>query len=247
MKRPKNQRILQDDVEAGNHEMSSFEPPEMVEKDERSIENENQKKAERNFFSLKASVLALFIPSVVGKKTYSFLLISLTSYTMRTLAFLLSLLLAYFNTIPAGTFLFHCVPQLPDSPHGHNMTPCFSLSDCFQSQEGWSGQKVRICGEEDPPWMTILGAGVFVLGILSLFGTFYLHKISDYEYLFSVSKTYCWWFKFPLPCCLKGVLSPIIHRSMLFTILDKYPDSEASAKLEDIFTVASNNNENLVN
>ena len=136
MKGPKNKRILQDDVEEANHEMSSFVPPEMVAKDERSIENENQKKAERNFFSLNAAVLALFIPCVVGKKTYSFLLISLISYSLRTLAFLLSLLLAYFNTVPAGTFLFHCVLQLPDSPHGHNMTPCFSLTDCFESQEG---------------------------------------------------------------------------------------------------------------
>ena len=34
----------------------------------------------RNFFSLKSSILALWVPCVIGKTKYSFLLISLTSF-----------------------------------------------------------------------------------------------------------------------------------------------------------------------
>eukprot|EP00091_Calanus_sinicus_P010869 TRINITY_DN24920_c0_g1_i1.p1 TRINITY_DN24920_c0_g1~~TRINITY_DN24920_c0_g1_i1.p1 ORF type:complete len:157 (-),score=43.65 TRINITY_DN24920_c0_g1_i1:38-508(-) len=134
----------------------------MLETDERKNAKDNQEQVKRNFFSVKAAAFSLFVPCVVGKKSYTFLLTSLTSFSVRTLAFLLSLLLAYCNTTPAGTFLFHCVPQMPGSPHGahYNITPCYSLSACFGSQEDWTGQKVRVCGDEDYPWMIILGAGV---------------------------------------------------------------------------------------
>ena len=80
--------------------------------DEAHIENGIKKmKAERNFFSLKASILSLWVPCVVGKTDYSFLLISLTSFTVRTLAFILSLFLAFWNILPSGTFIVHCSPK----------------------------------------------------------------------------------------------------------------------------------------
>ena len=41
-------------------------------------------KTEGNFFTIKAAVIGLWIPCVVGKKEYTFKLISLTSFTART-------------------------------------------------------------------------------------------------------------------------------------------------------------------
>ena len=63
-----------------------------------------------NFFSLRAAVLGLWVPCVVGKTEYSFLLVSVTSYVTKTLAIILACLLAYQDTVPQGTFLLHCIP-----------------------------------------------------------------------------------------------------------------------------------------
>ena len=45
------------------------------------------------------------------------------------------------------------------------------------------------------------------------------------------------------PCCLTSLLSPIIHRSTIFAVLENNHDEEGAKKLEEFFRVASQNKE----
>ena len=100
-KRAKKQIVGGKDVEAGKLEMHS-----LVSNKSQNVNRETEEIDESNFFSLKSSILALWVPCVIGKTKYSFLLISLTSFAVRTLAFLLSLLLAYWNILPSEHFFY---------------------------------------------------------------------------------------------------------------------------------------------
>ena len=79
-----------------------------------------------------------------------------------------------------------------------------------------------------------------------MIGSYVLSKMAEYDYMFSVSKNCCWFFSCPMfPCCLTSALSPIIHRTLIFTVLDKNGDEEGAQKLKEIFDVVNKNEENL--
>ena len=148
-----------------------------------------------NFFSLRAAVLGLWVPCVVGKTEYSFLLVSVTSYFTKTMTFLLAWLLAYKDIVPQGTFLLHCIPYSENYTILTNSSyvECHKISDCFGGQTDYSLQKIRICGKDNQDMvLSIFGTGVIMMGIISLGATYLLHKMTFYEHLFNVSKTCCW-------------------------------------------------------
>ena len=114
--------IHHDNIDAEGHELQAF------------VNEEGTKEVEDtgNFFSLKAAVLGLWVPSVVGKTDYSFLLVSVTSCAARTMAFLFAWLLASLNIVPAGAFLFYCVEDYESAKYedfGH----CQKISSCFET------------------------------------------------------------------------------------------------------------------
>ena len=194
----------------GNQETDGENP----EQDDSARDDDKEEKG--NFFSLKASILALWVPCVVGKTKYSFPVISLASFTARTLAFLLAFLLAQLRIVPSGTFILYCVPHLEHitSRGNTSIITCHTISDCFDTKAIITDQKVRLCDETDQDFVLIIfGICVIVAGIFSVIGTFFLHKMASYEHLFDVSNNCCWLSECPLfPCCLNSLLSPIIHR-----------------------------------
>jgi hypothetical protein len=105
---------------------------------------------EHHFFSLQASIVALWIPCIVGKRSYTFTVTSITSTTLRTLAFILSFVLAIFNLVPDNPFLLYCSP-----PTNASQAACYNIRNCFSNV---SLQKLRVCDQtiEDPVFTTAL-------------------------------------------------------------------------------------------
>ena len=204
-----------------------------------------------NFFSLRAAVLGLWVPCVVGKTEYSFLLVSVTSYVTKTMAFLLAWLLAYKDIVPQGTFLLHCIPYSENYTILTNSSyvECHKISDCFGGQTDYSLQKIRICGKDNQDTvLSIFGTGVIMMGIISLGATYLLHKITFYEHLFNVSKTCCWIRPcplFPWPKFLASQLTPIIHRDIIFKTLESNHGARGSVKMTKMFTAACKDQETL--
>ena len=219
--------------------------------DEKTEENKMQNEGEGNgqirYFSLKAASLAVFVPCVVGKTKYTFLVVSICSFFTRTIALILALYLSHLKILPAGSFLLHCVP--PSAISANQTNTCKSISTCFATVVNGTEQKVRVCGgtgEEQDLLLIIFGMGIVIAGVFSLIATFFLQKMTSYEHLFAVSQTCCWMLQCPIfPCFLRTNLSPIIHRSTIFSILDNNQDEEAAAKIQEVFTVASRQKEKL--
>ena len=204
----------------------------------RDTDNDEKTKV-GNFFTIKAAVIGLWIPCVVGKKEHTFKLISLTSFTARTFFLILAFILAIFNVVPSCPFLIYCSPHLENNS-------CYSISECFNN-DVTTAQKTRFCEDtsKDPAFL-LFTICVFISGVFSMLGSYVLCKMSEYYYMFSASKKCCWFLPCPLfPCCLTSALSPIIHRNLIFTVLDKNEDEEGAKKLKEIFSVASQNEENL--
>ena len=218
--------------------------------EEKKMQNQSEGDGagERKYFGIKAASLAVFVPCVVGKTKYTFLVISLSSFFTRTIALILALYLSHLKVLPGGSFLFHCVPS---SVNLTNTPTCKSISTCFASVVNGTEQKVRVCGgtgEEEDILLKIFGMGIVIAGVFSLIATYLLHKMTKYEHLFAVSQTCCWMAECPIiPCFLKTHLAPIIHRSTIFSILDNHQDDEAAAKIQEVFTVASRQKEKLSN
>jgi len=199
----------------------------------------NGKTKEGNFFSIKAAVIGLWIPCVVGKTDYTFKLISLTSFAARTFVLIIAFICAICNFVPSGSFLIYCAPHL-ENPSCSSFTECFS-----NTTHNATIQKTRMCENTitDAVFLTFF-ISTLALGFLSAVGSYVLCKLSEYDYMFDTSKTCCWILTCPLfPCCLTSALSPIIHRNLIFTVLDKYEDEEGSKKLQDILHEASKNKE----
>ena len=203
------------------------------------VTNNDERSKEGNFFSIKAAVIGLWIPCVIGKTDYTFKMTSVTSFTARTLALIVSFILAIFNVVPSGSFLLFC------SPHSEKDS-CYSIQDCFKTTNA-TIQKTRFCEDttEDPAFRIMAGL-IIVSGIFSMLGSYVLSKMSEYDYMFTVSRNCCWCLPCPLfPCCLTSALSPIIHRTLIFTVLDKNGDAEGAEKLKEIFDAVNKNEENV--
>ena len=185
-------------MDGGKVTKSELEPVEMLpmfsEKKHGNDSQEHGIQDNGNFFSVKAAVLGLWIPCVVGKTEYSFWLVSVTSFITRTSAVLLACLLANLNIVPTGTFLLHCTPfnEMCGNLTHDSITPCFKLSQCFKQINEKAVQKQRICPEtDDDNLLNIIAVAVMILGIFSIVATFLLNKMTDYEHLLNVSKSCC--------------------------------------------------------
>ena len=222
-----------DNIDAEGHELQAF------------VNEEGTKEVEDtgNFFSLKAAVLGLWVPSVVGKTDYSFLLVSLTSFAARTMAFLFAWLLASLNIAHKGAFLFYCVEDY-DRTKYENFGHCQKISSCLETHPNGTVQKIRTCNEDDQ-LLNIFGVWILLTGLLSLVGTFLLHKMTHYEHLFRVSQTCCWIRACPILPFFTDKMSPTIHRNLIFTILERNQDKKGAEKLSKILTVINNNEDTL--
>ena len=191
---------------------------------------------QRNFFSLKASVLGLWVPSVVGKTTYTFKLVSMASCFARTLAFIIAWVLAGVKIAPTGAFLFYCVSDYEEfaTTKYEGYESCTTIRSCLDKQERQNvTQKVRICSDDDQ-LLTIFGVWVILTGIISVFGTFLLHKMTSYEHLFKVSRSCCWIKNCPVIPFFTDKIGPTIHRNLIFTVLVINQDQKAAENLEEI-------------
>jgi hypothetical protein len=245
--RIKTDMILMNDIEENEmenaEETKESQNTEHVREDnERSSSSKPDETDMKNLFALKAAILGLWVPCVIGKTDYTFMLVSIISFITRTLVCILAFFLANFHIVPDGTFLFHCSPKVGGAYH---LDPCYSISDCFESTENITVQKMRICENQDQDLtLEIFGCFVIMTGLFSILGTFLLHRMVDYEHLFNVSKTCLWISDCPIfPSCLTSLLSPIIHRSTIFAVIENNQDEEGARKLEEFFRVASQNKE----
>ena len=127
---------------------------------------------------------------------------------------------------------------------------CFNWTDCFDQnyKERNIIQKIRVCreGQYDLPFL-LLTATVLVTGILSIFAQYRLNRLVEYKNLFEASKSFCCvscpWFS----CCLKSMQAPIVHRSLIFTLIKNYSDVRAATELRNFFESLDVNNEVFAN
>ena len=199
----------------------------------------------KSYYSAQASTLALWVPCVVGKTNKGeggfsqiFLVVSISSFICRSLIFIIAVLLGVFKLVPDGAFLLYCYPNDYSGRYMH----CYSLEACFNisSNSPVSPQEVRICSAEDAQDWPLLGLAALglVTGLASLLALWRLNSLTSYWQLWRKSQSLCC---LPCPllsCCLTGLQSPIIHRSLLFDTVRGLPDSEAAHRLQSLLSTA---------
>jgi len=168
-------------------------------------------KVDDGYFALKASLTSVWLPCVVGRHRYTFLISSIISLVTRSLALLGAVLYSSSNLYAVyfqkRAFLLHC--QTKDILENLNLTSCFGLSSCFNSTHIENTPLVQLhreCGNDDEELHIKLFINLILIFLMLLSGvaTYFLHRISDYSTMYEMSK-----------CGFK----PIIHRSLIFQLI----------------------------
>jgi len=191
---------------------------------------------EQYYFSLQASILALWVPAIVGKRKYTFLVMAISSFVSRSVLFLLSFLLAELKLGAENAFLFYCITA-PESVQ--YVIPCYNMTQCFHSSTEVEGQKVRICPDDHADKVIPILAGIVMFtGLCSGLSLFQLSRFSDYTHLFKASKSCCFLMCPVLPF-MREKQAPIIHRTLVFDVLESWEDQEAADFLKEILSSAT--------
>ena len=191
--------------------------------------SEEDKKRKKSYFSLQASILGIWVASVVGEThLYTFKIVNISSFISRFVAFLVAFVVGYFKRTPAGAFLFYCYPPGTET---FNVTQCSNMTDCFSTET--LTQQVRICEDQTDFPFLYLALSVLLSGILSILAQYKFISLADYKNLFEASKSVCC-----IPC-----QAPIIHRSLVFTLIKNKSDEKAAKTLTEIFDDKTNQEE----
>ena len=99
--------------------------------------------------------------------------------------------------------------ETPHSTDEHISFPESSANQNESKSQAHLIQRIRICGsyEEEHVISLIVSALLLLSTLASFVSSWMLFKISDYEHLYKISKTWLWVFK----------TEPVIHRSLLFS------------------------------
>ena len=179
------------------------------------------KKREKEYFRLKAAIFGLWIPSVVGRQNNVFIISALTNLVMKMVILGIAVGVALSGNqgaVHKNPFLLWCHREGDGTSleEGGNIRSCsFSNNSCFQFNTDANStgneerilQKRRVCGTpgEEVLFFWSLFVALLASNVISAASTWMLHKISDYEELFHVSKKWL------------GIVKtePIVHRSLL--------------------------------
>ena len=187
-------------------------------------------KKEEEFFLLKTSIYALWLPSIIGDHPYSFLVSTITTLVTKILTLIVARIYAYSgllqNINPHPTLLW-CEDKWEDENVG-NLTLCSFGGDitnfpnkCFDpSQEGV--QKLRVCDSDESTFQVSLLCAFVLTNCLSLGASLWLNKISNYLELFKATKALLWF----IPT------NPVVHRSALFSVVNSTEDKDLATLRE---------------
>ena len=154
---------------------------------------------ENNLTVLKASVYALWLPSIIGvhPRTYIVSAVSVLVTKLLTLALALSYAFSGFQQlIHPRPFVLWCEKEWDQEVVGNltvctfdtfdpNFTPCFNISI-----EG--EQKLRLCGDNESTLRIGLFLALSLSNVLSLAASLWLNRISDYVQLYRETKKFLW-------------------------------------------------------
>ena len=183
-------------------------------------------------FLIKSSLTSLWLPCVIGKAPYTFILSAVVSHIYKNAIFVLAVLLNYHNVLDTNIFLLWCTDESKIGKYEErNIVICDSLQSCFNGAtrvDGEVQQKIRIGCQamEDSIFFLVFYVSLLSLSALSLVASFQLHAVIDYSVLYERSKKF---FGFKT--------APVVHRSLVFTL------AESDKKHEMLDEVARNNKE----
>ena len=202
---------------------------------------------EPQYFCLKASICAVWIPSVVGDKDKMYLVSAIVSLISKVLILCLAVGIAFSGNqhlVHKRPFLLWCQRSLSRMSAEESIEICsFRNHSCFEfsSDEDEKTarttlmtngstqnevrprvhQKLRQCDpdEEETKFFLLMFCLLFGSTLASLVSSLMLHKIRDYAELYKISKKWL---------CIKT--EPIVHRSLLFSTIER-DDSELLSDL----------------
>jgi len=238
---PKNTEttVIQDAVPSSinvrdNDEESGQEMTSLVKTGEPSSETvpSTGEQKRKEFFPLKSSLNALWLPAVVGDQECVFLSTVVSTLVVKILALILAVgLSGHQQRVFRHPMVLWCEREEdwePESLAG-NITLCSfdssstHLTSCFNSS--MSGvQKLRVCGSDEDELILRISilVTVIVSSCLSLGAALWLNNIIDYVKLFKATKTLC----FLIPT------DPVVHRSALFSVVNSTEEKDLETLTE---------------
>ena len=138
---------------------------------------------DKRFFALKSSLMAIWVPCVVGDKPHTFLVTALVSRLVRSLALVATLLLYKFKFpefLQKRTILLFCAPRDTLTSLGIYATNIYSGSECIQFCKNETtdclDHRFRAC-EDDSFFFAILLSVLAFSSVLSLLATLRLKQL----------------------------------------------------------------------
>ena len=173
----------------------------------------NINQEEKEYFSVMASLCALWVPCVIGSGKYSFKVSVILTLIMKLSELAVAYTLAFLGYQWRFYFLLWCLPET-SFPDESDLALC-SFSDssfppCFTTDTSQLQQQFRVCEENEENVRLYIFIGVTLTNLLAVLSSRELHKYSNYVNLYNSTHKLLWII----------ATTPVIHRSLLFSLVD---------------------------
>ena len=176
--------------------------------------------------SVLASIYSLWVPCVIGNHFHLFMFSAIATLSLKLCELGISFTLAFFGHQWPFYSLIWCV-RSEDIPVETGLLSACSFSDpdlprCFTTDNNSLQQKFRVCEESEESIRLYIFLGITLTNLLAIFSSWELHRRSNYEHLYRVTKRLLW----IIPS------EPVIHRSLLFSLVRSDKTTELDKVLQ---------------